>query len=494
MKKGIPKIKIPIRPNEFTIESAEKYLDKVFEKFQFNASQIRKDYDMYCLDHPILTKVRTHDDTDVNNIILVPDLKAMVDWKTGYCFGNPIKYAQNKSTDTDDINYLNKYIRYVCQRAVDKEVGKWAFATGVGYYFIEPESKSFDIETESPYVLYHRESDSCAKVYSSYNGNEALFDILYTTYKEIDDVQVEKEVYVLDLYTRNSLYTYEKRFGDTKWVRKTTQERGMDKPLPLVEKRLNEDGIGMVAMGATLQYAVDKILSNGLDNIEDIVNEVFVYKNVLLGKTPEEKAEAHRKMRKSGAIELISNNKDLQADVTTISTKLSLGEVKELFGLINEKFHSSLGVPMEISGTNSGGTTKQGSEVANGYDNAYNRALDDINTFLVADTELLKKILWICKNSGNTVNDLSASEIEIKYSLNLTDNMLTKSQSYGTFIQTMPPSMALRLTRLSNDPEAEGKLIEQSEIYKAFLANLTPTQANKDETLYLDSQDEQLDK
>jgi hypothetical protein len=38
--------------------------------------------------------------------------------------------------------------------------------------------------------------------------------------------------------------------------------------------------------------------------------------------------------------------------------------------------------------------------------------------------------------------------------------MLTKSQSYGTFIQTMPPAMALRMCRLSNDPEAEGKLIE----------------------------------
>jgi hypothetical protein len=59
------------------------------------------------------------------------------------------------------------------------------------------------------------------------------------------------------------------------------------------------------------------------------------------------------------------------------------------------------------------------------------------------------------------MDNLAPSEIEIKYSLNLTDNMLTKSQSYGTFIQTMPPAMALRYCRLSNDPEAEGKLIEQ---------------------------------
>jgi hypothetical protein len=141
---------------------------------------------------------------------------------------------------------------------------------------------------------------------------------------------------------------------------------------------------------------------------------------------------------------------------------MSLAEIHEMFAVVNSVFHSSIGVPMEVSDTNSGGTTKQGSEVANGYDNAYDRAIDDINTFIKADTELLEKIMWICQNSvGNKMNNLSPSEIEIKYSLNLTDNMLTKSQSYGTFIQTMPPAMALRYCRLSNDPEAEGKLIEE---------------------------------
>ena len=493
MKQGIPKIKIPVKSSEFTIEKAEKYLEKIYESFENNATKIRKDYDMYCLDHQILTKVRTHDDTSVNNIVLVPDLKAMVDWKTGYCYGNPIKYAQNKSIDTDDIHYLNKYVRDVCQRTVDKEVGKWAYSTGLGYYFIEPRSDKFDVEVESPYVLYHRDSDTCTKVYSSYGANEALFDILYTTYEELDEQDFVRDVYVLDIYTPTHLYTYEKRFGDTKWKQKSSQSRGMNKPLPLVEKRLNADGIGMVAMGKRLQYAVDNILSNGLDNIEDVVNEVFVYKNVILGKTPEEKAENHRKMRRGGAIEIQSSSKDLSADVTTLSTKLSLSEVRELFAIINEKFHSTLGVPLATSGTNSGGTTKQGSEVANGYDNAYNRALDDINTFIVADTELLKKILWICKNTkGNKADNLSASEIEIKYSLNLTDNMLTKSQSYGTFIQTMPPSMALRLTRLSNDPEAEGKLIEESAVYQAFLAKLNATLASND-TTEEENQDENLD-
>ena len=473
MKKGIPQIKIPIKPNELTIDKAEPYLETIFAQFEQNAIQIRKSYDKYCLDHDICTKVRTHDDTDINNIVLVPDLKAMVDWKTGYTVGNPIKYAQNKSSDTDDINLLNKYVRYTCQRNVDKEVVKWAYATGVGYSFIEPRSDAFDILTEAPYDLYQRDSDTCCKVYSSFGANKELFDILYTTYRNSDD----EDVYVLDIYFPSMLYTYERKssmFGAKhKWKRTNSQSRGIAKPLPLTEKRANKDGIGIVAMGDTLQHATDKLLSNGLDNIEDIVNEIFVYKNVNLGKTPEEQSQNHKKMKRNGAVILNSASKELPASLETVSTKLSLDDVVELFSVINSKFHSSIGVPMEISSTNSGGTTKSGSEVANGYDNAYNRALDDINSFIVADTELLKKIMWICKNTaGNKIDNLSASEIEIKYSLNLSDNMLTKSQSYGTFIQTMPPAMALRLTRMSNDPEAEGALIENSPIYKAFLASI----------------------
>lgn len=479
MKKGIPQIKIPIRPSELTIEAVEPYIDSIFSQFEANATQIRKDYDTYCLDHPILTKVRAHQDTDINNVVLVPDLKAMVDWKTGYVYGNPIKYAQSKTNNTDDINYLNKYVRSVCQRAVDKEVGKWAYATGVGYYFIEPKSEKFNIEVESPYILYHRDSDTCAKIYSALGSNQPLFDMLFTTYNEMVDGK-EKQTKVLDIYFSQTLYTYKKQFGVNGWSRVDTQSRGLAKPLPLVEKRVNTDGIGMVAMGLTLQNAVDKLLSNGLDNVEDIVNEIFVYKNVNLGKNPDEQAENHRKMKKSGALVLNGGSKELPPDVDTISTKLSLAEVRELFTIINEKFHSSVGVPMEMSSTNSGGTTKSGSEVANGYDNAYNRALDDINTMMVADTELLNKIMWICENStGNKINNLAPSEIEIKYSLNLTDNILTKTQSYVNLVQVgVPHAIALRLCKLSNDPESEGKIIEEYVAQKAKMA-LQQSQPNQ---------------
>lgn len=458
-EKGIPQIKIPIRPNELTIDKVELYLDDIFTLFIENARKIKDAYSTYCLNHAILGKIRLHDDTDVNNIVVVPSLKSLVDWKTGYVLGNPIKYAQGKSRNTDDIMYLNKYVRSSCKRVVDKEVGTYTYATGVGYYFIEPKSEDFDIENDAPFELYCREPDTCAKIYSSYGGNKPLFDILFTTYTRINSNKARQTIRVLDIYLPTMLYTYEND-GATGWKRKRSEPRPLYHKLPLVEKRLNRDGIGIVAMGEMLQFAADKLISMGLDNVEDIVNEIYVYLNCNLGDTPEEQQQTHTKMKKGGAIVVSTTAKDFPCDIKTLTPKLTLSEIRELYATINSILHSVSGVPLEMSDTNSGGTTKSGSEIANGYDNAYNRALDDINSFIKADTELLEKIMWICQNTPyNKMNNIATSDIEITYSINLTDNIQTKAQAYGTFIQTMPPDMALRYCRLSNDPEADGKAI-----------------------------------
>ena len=58
MRKGVPQIKIPIRPDAVSIEAIEPYIDEVFSQFAKNAEQIRRDYDFYCLNHPIYAKER----------------------------------------------------------------------------------------------------------------------------------------------------------------------------------------------------------------------------------------------------------------------------------------------------------------------------------------------------------------------------------------------------------------------------------------------------
>ena len=92
------------------------------------------------------------------------------------------------------------------------------------------------------------------------------------------------------------------------------------------------------------------------------------------------------------------------------------------------------------------------------------RAVDDKNTFMPAQRELLKRIISICHKTPNcNIDELYESEIEIKYCFNMSDNMLTKTQSYVNLVQTgVPSSMALEWTKISNDSEADGAMIEEN--------------------------------
>lgn len=470
---GVKDILIPIKASELTIDKVMPYLPRITSEFKDNAEKIRRDFDYYCLNHDILKKQRPHGDSDSNNVVLEPHLTAMIDWKVGYIFGFPMKYAQSEEAQTDDIKYLNKYVRN-WKRKVDRDVGMWAFATGVGYYFIEPRKRPFDTEHEAPFVIYCRDADTCFKVRSSYAGNEELFDVLYAKHTLTDENGRNTTVEYLDIYFPKEYYHLQKNSLVEGEYELVGSRRRYYRKLPLVEKKLH-NGIGIVSMLKSMQFALDMISSNNMDNLQDVVNVIFKYKGISTGETAQEKTNFHRGVVKNGAIEIpYQSGAPFPADLEIESVDpLNLQDVGMFKAELKRTMYETAGVPLATSDTNSGGTTKSGSEVANGYENAYNRALDNVNDFIVADYELLEKMLWICKHtSNNKIDKLHASEIEIKYCLNLTDNILTKMQAlvYANEIG-MPYNMALEKTKMSNDSDAEGA------IWKAF-AELREQKAN----------------
>jgi hypothetical protein len=68
-----------------------------------------------------------------------------------------------------------------------------------------------------------------------------------------------------------------------------------------------------------------------------------------------------------------------------------------------------------------------------GWTNAYTVTNRDILSFEKADRELLKRMIAICKiNPNNPVNEVNANQVEIKYNINMSDNLLVKTQSMQT--------------------------------------------------------------
>ena len=460
---GIKRICIPIKPSELTIAKVEPYLYNIYCLFEQNAMNIRNNYSKYCLQHDILAKQRPHEDTEINNIVLEPHIAALVDFKTGYAFGNPIKYAQSKSLKTDDIEYLNKYSAFSHKRTVDKEVGTWAYATGVGYYFIQPTSNTnVDVEYESPYELYCLPADSCTKVYSSYLGNKPLFDVLFATYDKISESGTRTTETIVSIYLPDTFYEY--IMQGSSFIR-ISEEPRFYKKLPLVEKRVNRNGIGIVEKVVSLQNAIDQLASMELDNVEEVVNAIFVYENVNLGNTPEEVAGQHRAMCKNGAVVLNSTSTQFPSKLSLLKTELNHGDINILYNTLKQEMYDAVGVPLASSAVTSGGDTGSARQLGNGWENAYNRLLDDINSFLEADQILLEDIIAICKEyPDNKVNDLHASEIEIKYSPNMSDNMQVKAQAYVNYTggnAPIPPEIALSLINATSDPITIGKAIKE---------------------------------
>ena len=247
-----------------------------------------------------------------------------------------------------------------------------------------------------------------------------------------------------------------------------TKPRAVYKMLPLVEKFANESRIGIVEVGRSLQDAIDKANSQQLDNIEDLVNELLIFKNTVLGRDQDEEAAFLKNAKKNGVIVLHDKTPEVESDVKTITQKLDYNGIIQIINNMKRDLFDSCGVPIPSSQLSSGGSNNGAVEKGSGYDNAYNRILDDYNSFEKADREVLKRKLFICKNFSNSkVNDLYASDIDIKYNPNMTDNMLTKSQSYVNFVEHgVPPVLAIQWCRISNDAITPAKQIEE---YKAKL-------------------------
>lgn len=448
---GIEKIKLPLQAKSLTIEAIEPYLSTILEKFNKNVTKIKDLWKVYENQHTIYTKTRRYeDDSDVNNIVSTPYLWEMVNFKTGYEFGNAKEYAQTEQSQTKSIKYLSRYAKDSNEKNIDKNVATYIHALGNAYTFIEPKSVVVDSEYEAPYVLYDKKPDTCAKIYSSYNGEEPLFDILVTELEEIEK-NFAKTKTLVSIYLPNNYYEYKFDTSTVQWTRTKSEPRTVYKMLPLTEKFANESRIGIVEVGQSLQDAIDTLNSNQLDNVEDLVNQLLVFKNVVLGKDAQEEAATLKTAKKNGALCLFDKNPEIESDVKTIDNKLDYNGIMSVIENLKRDLFDSCGVPIPSSNT---ANAKAGAvEKGSGYDNAYNRALDDYNSFEKSDRELLKKKLFICKSFVNSkVDDLYASEIEIKYNPNMTDNMLTKSQSYVNFVEHgVPPELAIAWCRISND-------------------------------------------
>ena len=118
----------------------------------------------------------------------------------------------------------------------------------------------------------------------------------------------------------------------------------------------------------------------------------------------------------------------------------------------------------EISNAETGKATLTGQ----GFTSASVRVEGEEKAFKKCDRNSLKVILKICKNTAQSgIKTLKVSDIESKFSRDLSDNLLVKSQALQTLANAkIPPEVRNQVVGLFSDPVSVTKL---QEIYEKQL-------------------------
>ena len=444
---GIPKITLPYLAEEITRELVEKELPYVLSRQEQNAYKI--EYMLAYADgtfQEIDNKTRTYEtDKDRNKIVKENHAYSLVNFKEGFLLGNKREFAQKSDTTTDDIIFLDRFLCDCAFYTKDIELKHNIYASGIGTSYIVPRTDiiketskgwavfnqnpdEYDVENDSPFVYEVLESSKNAVVYTNrigVYGDGALFCFSIRNVR-VDDLRSYKEITV---WTKEwtAKYTDKEHTGEYKLVPKSYVMTAPNyKFLPMIEHSLNKSRTGLIEIDKTCLDAANMIASSSLDNVVDLVNQILAFLNVDADKID------LKKMYEAGAICLPPTGAgDPKIEKIVLELKYEAHNI--MFEQRLTRLYDIAGVPLASASVTSGGDTGQARLLGGGWTNAYTVINRDILSFEKADRELLKRMIAICKiNPNNPVNEVNANQVEIKYNINMSDNLLVKTQSMQT--------------------------------------------------------------
>lgn len=400
--------------------------------------------------------------TDINNKRVENWAYAFLDWKKTFLLGKPIQYAPVNDVNNEEISKLNSYNVYEDKQALDLEIYEDIFIAGRGfrYNFGSPMSE----EDEAPFESINAPFEDTEVVYSSSINHEQLLSYIKSSKKyiqtELDPItgepnQIEVNYDEYNVYTRNMMYVINNKNASTFVVVKRS---------PIVinehiitEYYLNRQRMGFLEIGKPIFDDINYVENLDLDDIEAFVNSIMVFTNAEVNKASMEAIKEY------GAVSIKSTDQK-KASVEVLQSRLKSLDTQIFYLRKLSALHNILGVPQATNnGDVSNAETGKAFLTGQGFTSASVRVEGEEQAFKKCDRNSLKVILKICKNTANSgITNLKVSDIESKFSRDLSDNLLNKTQALLNLTTAqIPPEIRNQVIGLFSDPVSVTKLQEQ---------------------------------
>ena len=241
----------------------------------------------------------------------------------------------------------------------------------------------------------------------------------------------------------------------------------------IIEYPLNSSRLGLIELVLSGLNAINRIKSADLDDIEQFVQSLLVFIN------QDVDANDVIELMELGAVKINSSDPNKPADIKLLAQQLQHSDTKVVIDDIYNNILTICGVP-RMNEKTSGGDTGQARLLGEGWSLADQRAKQDELSFKKSERQFLRLILNMCKYK-NELKTLKIQDIDIKFTRNKSDNLLTKAQGLMN-MQTaqVPPDVAFATCGLFSDPnDVYAKAVEY---YGPDLWKQTSQNSNVDTT------------
>ena len=407
-----------------TSENVCEVLNKALTTHAQNQSEIDYLYKYYKGNTPILAKEKEVRPS-INHKICENRANEIVNFKTGYCFGEPVQYILRgeKQGLVKHLDVLNDYMFAEDKSAADRRIADWMHIAGTAYRMVLPR-KRYD-EGEAPFDFYTLDPRHTFVVYHSGIVN-----------KPVMGVKCIMKENNLPLY---SVYTNDMYFEIEDGILQSAQPHVLGM-VPIIEYPASEARLGAFEIVLPLLDALNEVQSNRLDDVVQYVNSFLALLGGQIDEDGMKNLEAYKMLCLPDGV-----------DAKYLSVAMQQGDIQTLADAIRYSIMAICGVPSQSGESASTSDTGRAVILRGGWEQAEARAKSTETEYKYSEKRFLKLVLRILRDSVGT--DLRLQDIEVKFGRRYVDSLVTKAQALQTLLTIgIAPQSAIATVGIWNDP------------------------------------------
>lgn len=383
---------------------------------------------------------------DVDNRVVFNHAMAITRDIVGYTFGKPIRYVHRTTEVQKDVADLNAMVEAEDKFTSDQELATCSSICGTAYRGVFMDA--YGVEDEIPFSIVTLDPVTTFVVYSSEIGHAP---VLACTFFEVPPSQEKTGKHVYLIYTHDYTYRYEtigQAFGI---LRPEDLIEAWENPLeeiPIIEYPNNAYRIGDWEMAKTLLDSINVVGSDSVNDLEQTVNSILVAINCEL--TPEAKTGI-----KNDKMASILSTKELPASLEYLSPDLDGGTTAQLRSFLMEQLCLIVGIPTRDRRPGGGGDTGDSVYLRDGFQDLEVVARTKETFFKRAERNTLRLIVKLCQQTDKLLLNLATRNVDIKFTRNMTDNILNKSNAISILhsTQILDPVDTLSIVGITSEPD-----------------------------------------